>query len=205
MQLCAMPLHGVGTVMTIEAEGGICTLRTAQGERMARQAASCLLAPQEGDRVWFAGDLEQGLYVTAVLERADPASEARLRLPAQASLEVAAGTLSLRAEALHLVGHRQLTVQAEAAALCVGKLSGVGREAVWSFGRVKLIADLVESFAERLIQFSRWSQRTVDGIDQLRASQIDYRAEQTLQLQAENLVANASKLVKADGDQIHLG
>jgi hypothetical protein len=205
MQLCAMPLHGIGTVTAIGADDGSHVLRTAQGERLARLAASCLLVPQEGDRVWFAGDLEQGLYVTAVLERADPESAARIRLPAQGSIEVAAGALSLRADALHLVGREQVTVQAEAAALCVGKLTGVGREATWSFGRVKLIAELVESFAERLIQFSRWSQRTVEGIDQLRASQIDYRAEQTMQLQAENLVANASKLVKADGDQIHLG
>lgn len=96
-------------------------------------------------------------------------------------------------------------MQADAAALCVGKLTGVGREATWSFGRIKLIGELIESFAERVIQFSRWSQRTVDGIDQVRASQIDYRADQTMQLQAENLVANATKLVKADGDQIHLG
>ncbi|VTU38925.1 DUF3540 domain-containing protein [Variovorax sp. PBL-E5] len=204
MQLCAMPLHGVGTVTAID-HGGLCTLRTAQGEQVARQAASCLLAPQAGDRVWFAGDLEQGLYVTAILERGDPASEARVRLPAHGTLDVAEGALTLRADALHFVGRQQLTVQADAAALCVGKLTGVGREATWSFGRIKLIGELIESFAERVIQFSRWSQRTVHGIDQVRASQIDYRADQTMQLQAENLVANASKLVKADGDQIHLG
>jgi Protein of unknown function (DUF3540) len=39
----------------------------------------------------------------------------------------------------------------------------------------------------------------------VRSGQIDYRAEQLMQLQAQNLVANASNLAKVDGDQIHLG
>ena len=45
----------------------------------------------------------------------------------------------------------------------------------------------------------------VDGLDQVRSTHIDYRADQTLQLQAENLIANATNLVKVDGEQIHLG
>jgi len=63
----------------------------------------------------------------------------------------------------------------------------------------------VESFAERLVQFSRWSQRMVDGPDQVRSRQIDWRAEQAMQLQAQVLIANADKLFKADAEQIHLG
>ena len=45
----------------------------------------------------------------------------------------------------------------------------------------------------------------VDGPDQVRARQMDYRAEQTMQLQAQVMIANADKLFKADSDQIHLG
>ena len=96
-------------------------------------------------------------------------------------------------------------MQADSAALCVGAVTAVGREAAWSFGRVRIVSDLIESFADRLLQFARWSQRTVEGIDQVRSGQIDYRAEQLMQLQAQNLVANASNLAKVDGDQIHLG
>ena len=111
----------------------------------------------------------------------------------------------MRADSLRLHGDKQLSVQADAAVLSVQKVTGVGREAVWSFGRIKVIGDLLESFADRVVQFARWSQRTVDGIDQVRSQHIDYRAEHTLQLQAENLVADAANLVKVDGDQIHLG
>lgn len=203
MQLCAMPLQGVGTVVSVAHERGVCAVRTLQGELGARQAASCFLAPQAGDRVWLAGDLEQGLYVTAILERSE-AAPPRVCLPPGSSLEVAQGALTLHADSLRLAS-RQLSVQADDAALSVQKLTGVGREAVCSFGSIRIVSELLESFAERLLQFSRWSQRTVEGTDQVRAGQIDYRAQQMLQLQADNLLANAANLVKVDGEQIHLG
>jgi len=203
MQLCAAPFHGTGTVMDVEEATARCVVKTLQGELPARRAASCLLAPQPGDRVWLAGDLSEGIFVTAILERGD-AAPARIDLPADSTLQVAGGALNLRAENLHL-GATRLSVQADSAALCVQTLTGIGREATWSFGRVRIIADLLESFADKLLQFSRWSQRTVDGIDQVRSRQIDYRADQTLQLQAGNLIADASNLVKVDGKQIHFG
>ena len=202
LQLCGVPINQAGVVRHIAA-GGLATVVLPQGEIEARQAASCLLAPRAGDRVWLSGDLEQGVYVTAILERAGPGPET-IRLPAGSSIEVPAGALALRAGTLNLQG-TTLAVQADSAALCVGAVTAVGREAAWSFGRVRIVSDLIESFADRLLQFARWSQRTVEGIDQVRSGQIDYRAEQLMQLQAQNLVANASNLAKVDGDQIHLG
>ena len=205
MQLCAEPVQGRATVLAVAHNGPVCmcTVRTRQGDLTARQAASCLLVPRTGDQVWLAGDLEQGIYVAAILERHELVAE-QIRLPAGSSIEATSGALTLRADSLHLAG-AQLTVQVDAAALCAQKVTGVGRDVVWSFGRIKVISELLESFADRLVQFSRWSQRTVDGLDQVRSTHIDYRAEQTLQLQAENLIANASNLVKVDGEQIHLG
>ncbi|RRH89242.1 DUF3540 domain-containing protein [Variovorax beijingensis] len=202
MQLCATPLHGSGTVRAVSASG-LLTVDTANGERIAARAASCLVAPAVGDKVWLCGDLAEGLYVTAVLAHAQAGAQ-RIRLPAGSSIEVTDGALTLRAEALNLQGG-QLALQADSAALCVGSVTGVGREATWSFGRIKIVSDLLESFAERFVQFSRWSLRTVEGIDQVRSRQIDYRADQLMQLQAENLVANAANLAKLDGEQIHLG
>lgn len=180
MQLCAAPMHGVATVTALDAAS--LTVQTAQGALPARQAASCLMVPQVGDRVWLAGDLAHGLYVTAVLERA-AAAGCELRLPADSVMSVPAGTLTVQAPALRVVA----------------------REAIGTFGRMKLVGDLMESFFDKVSQFARWSQRVVDGPDQVRSQHIDWRADRTLQLQAEHLVANGSRLVKADGEQIHLG
>ena len=194
MQQCTAALQGTGTVLASSMGGRLYEVDTPHGRLHARQAASCLLVPQPGDRVWLAGDIDQGLYVLAILERDDSAA-AQLRLPADTSLQ--ATTLKLSAA--------QVAVQAESAVLSAQKVCAVGHEASWSFNRIKVMAELFESFADRVVQFARWSQRTVDGMDQVRSRQIDYRAEQTLQLQAETLVANASKLAKVDGEQIHLG
>lgn len=182
MQLCAAPMHGVATVTGLDAAAAAFIVQTGHGPMTARQAASCLVVPRPGDRVWLAGDLAHGLYVTAVLERA-AATGCELRLPPNSVLSVPAGTLTVQAPALRVVA----------------------REAVGTFGRVKLVGDLLETFFDKVSQFARWSQRVVDGPDQVRSQHIDWRADRTLQLQAEHLVANGSRLVKADGDQIHLG
>lgn len=203
MQLCAAPMHGVGTVLAVDGDGR-CRVATAQGELRVSLAASCLLAPEAGDVVWLAGDFAQGMYVTAVLERGAARASSRVVLPAGAVLESADGAMTLKAQRLTLAGE-QLAVQGKRAAIAIDKVTGVGREVTWSFGRVKLIADMLESFADRVSQFSRWSQRTVAGMDQVRATQVDYRAEQMMQLHAGNLVADAENLVKLDGEQIHMG
>jgi transglutaminase/protease-like cytokinesis protein 3 len=57
----------------------------------------------------------------------------------------------------------------------------------------------------------RWSQkvkrayRKVEQIDELRAQNIDYSADQTMSLHSENALVTAEGLVKVDGEQIHLG
>lgn len=203
VQFCATPMQGIGTVLSVDEASDTCSVEMPQGPLCARRALSCLLAPQAGDRIWFAGDLAQGIYVTAVLERAS-AGPQRICLPPDSRIEASQGSLTLSAESLRFEAV-QLSVRADDAAMSVRKLVGVGREATWSFGSIKVISDLFESFAERVVQFSRWSQRTVDGMDQVRSRQIDYRADQSMQLQAENLIANAGNLVKFDGEQIHLG
>lgn len=173
------------------------------GTRTAMRAVSCLVLPAVGDLVACAAGDKGAAWITAVLFRA---SEAPLTvsLPPGTTIESAGGALVLQADTLHLRA-RALGVEGELAHLNVEQVSGVGRKASWSYGAVKLTADLVESFAERVVQFSRWSQRMVDGPDMVRSRQIDWRAEQTLQLQAQVVIANADKLFKADADQIHLG
>ena len=57
----------------------------------------------------------------------------------------------------------------------------------------------------RLVQRSRHSLRRWRNSDQARCCYMDYRADHTDELRAKNTLITAYKLVKADGDQIHLG
>ncbi len=197
--------HTPGTATVTHADTALdrYVLKANHRVRHAVRARSCLVQPQSGDVVALMEGEEDAIYITAVLER--PSAEPLiLKLPPGTVIHAEGGTLELRADTLALRS-RALSVESEQAHLNVEQVVGVGQRASWSFGAVKLTAELMESFVERLVQFSRWSQRMVDGPDQVRARQIDYRAEQTMQLQAQALIANADKLFKADSDQIHLG
>jgi len=194
---------GTALVTGVDAAAGRYTLDDGRAPCEAVRAASCLVLPAVGDTVACAAGGEGPVWVIAVLRRADDAP-LTVSLPPGTTIDSAGGALVLQADAIHLRA-RALGVEGEQAHLNVEQVSGVGRKASWSYGAVKLTAELVESFAERLVQFSRWSQRMVDGPDQVRSRQIDWRAEQAMQLQAQVLIANADKLFKADAEQIHLG
>lgn len=200
--LCQSPLQGVATVASVDEAVNRYVLECVEGPHQASLAPSCLLRPGAGDKVWWVGNVSEGFFVTAVLERAD--APAIVQLPNQTTLRADRGEIRFQAERLSWSA-RTLLMEADEAALQIGKVAAVTPNVSWTVGVLRLTADLVESFAERLIQFSRWSQRMVDGPDMVRSRQIDYRAEQVMQLQAENLIANAENLFKADGEQIHLG
>lgn len=198
------PWQGIAHVEGIDEEGDFLTVRVGGASRRARRAASCLLAPEPGDTVAGIDDAAQDvIHVIAVLIRAGKTAPT-IGLPPDAVIQSQGGKLEMRADALAFRS-RDFSVEAERACLSADQVTGVGGRASWSFGAVKLTADLVETFAERLLQFSRWSRRLVDGPDQVRSRQIDWRAEHSLQLQSQVIIADAEKLLKADGDQIHLG
>ncbi|CAM5790860.1 DUF3540 domain-containing protein [Ottowia pentelensis] len=196
-------IPGTALVVQTDITNDRYMLRAGNHLRLAARARSCLVQPRVGDVVGCMEMDEGGFYITAVLDR--PGGEPlTLQLPPGTVIQCEAGALELRADTLALHA-RALSVQGDQAHLSVEQVVGVGQRASWSFGVLKLTAELVESFAERLLQFSRWSQRVVDGPDQVRARQMDYRADQIMQLQAQTLIANADTLFKADGQQIHIG
>ncbi len=194
---------GTAVVVRCDEEQGCYALDEGHGVRHAARAVSCLVRPAVGDTVSWVAAGDGAVYLTAVLRR-EGSGPLRVSLPAGTVIESADGTLELRADVLALHS-RALSIQGEQAHVSVEQIHAVGARVSGSFGVVKLTAELMESFAERVWQFSRWSQRVIDGPDQLRSRQMDYRAEQTLQLQAQAVIVNADKLLKADSDQIHLG
>ena len=203
-RVAGRPAQGTARVVRMDADDAHLLLHAGDGLKRAVCAASCMLVPQPGDTVaWLAAGEEGACYVIAVLER-DEGVASTVSLPPDAVIKSKAGKLELQAESLTLRS-RELSVEAERACLSADQVVGVGTRASWSFGVLRVTAELVETFAERLLQFSRWSKRLVDGPDQVRSRQIDWRAEHSMQLQSQVIIADAEKLLKADGDQIHLG
>lgn len=175
-------------------EGGLIIL-SREGERVtACRAVSCLVEPEPGDLVLFGGAASR-LYVLAVLERAGGAP---VCLAVAGDMEIAAGgRLALRSESLD--------VAATTGAVTVGALSLAGGKVSARFGAMTLVADAIESLVTRLMTRAKRSYRFVEESEQLRAADIDYRAEGHLHLRGETSTVQARVLVKMDANQIHMG
>ena len=165
---------------------------------VAERAAGCLLEPQVGDEVLLAAVGDE-LFVLSVLSRADANAPAVVSADGDLQLNAKHGGLSMAARdgiafttgASILMNSARLTLRAVEGSLMVRKL--------------KAMADTVDAAAERVRQRVERSYRYVQTLDQVRAGTIDYKAEAIARVHAEDTIVSADKLVKMDGDQIHVG
>jgi hypothetical protein len=193
-------------------EGSALTLNSASGTFHAERAFSCLIEPEIGDRVLFAGSQAGGLFVLAVLTRE---SDAPPKLAVEGDLHVGlkGGRFVVAAkDGIDLITPEEaaitagsLRVHANEGHLFLDTLSHLGSQVVSEVKKVKLISGIFDSVIDRVSARVKRSYRTVEEIDQLRAEQIDYKAEQNVRIRGKNALVTAEKLVKMDADQIHLG
>jgi hypothetical protein len=197
---------------TVTAAGEQFVVHTEAAVYRASRAASCLLEPSVGDKVLLVTDTEGADYVLAVLERAQ-AQGATLNLPANTEIRAAGGRLNVTArDGINLqspgeIGLQggKLKVEALRGDVTIQDLSLVGDAWRSCVDRVKTVGKTFDSILERCHQRVSRSYRHVDELDQVKARQIDYQAETSLQLHAKYTLMTADELVKVDGEQIHLG
>jgi len=203
--------QGVATVEELREQGFALCVAGAPLERLARRAASCLLAPAPGDEVWFAIEGER-CYVLAVLERAASEQPAQLVLEGDAELTTP-GKLTLRADAgltlrtdARLDTHSdELQVRARLGRVLLDEAQLVART-LWSqVTHSTLVAKVRELLVERLSVHAKTSHRSVEQLDKVEAHTLDYRAEGTAHIGANQTLVKGGDLVKVDGGQIHLG
>jgi hypothetical protein len=177
----------------------------------ARTALSCLVRPESGDQVLvaFAGG---ELWVLAVLHRP---GDAPLRLITERNLEIAAtgGRLTLAARervdiatpGAAAVTAGALALQARSARASIDDVSHVGERLTVHVGKLKLVGQALETLFERVLTRAKRSYRFVEETDQLRSTEIDHRASETLRVSGRNAFVLAEGVVKMDAGQIHMG
>ncbi|MGQ2993566.1 DUF3540 domain-containing protein [Variovorax sp.] len=179
-------LHG--DAFLVEAQAG--------GERwQCPRAASCLLQPSVGDTVLVAGPRRDQAYLIAVITQADPA-QARLAVD---------GVLTLQAGTRLELAAPELDLQARKAQLEVGEMDYRGGEVRITTLIARFVGRTCETVLDRLSVLTRSSFRLTEEVEQVRAGQIDYQAEETLRLHAKNTLVSSKGLVKVDAEQIHMG
>jgi hypothetical protein len=171
--------QSAGVVRAVDGE----RVEVALGSGMtlaAERATSCLVAPEERDRVlvaWCGGEA----YVLAVLRRAEGAP---VRL-------VARGDADLVVDGAFTIASRAFTLSSARATL--------------DLGRVEAIFGTVEAVVERVLQRLKRSYRFVEETDHVRAGTIDVTAEGTMSLHSNDTMMTADRLVKVDAEQVQLG
>ena len=70
---------------------------------------------------------------------------------------------------------------------------------------VKVVAQAIDTSAERVTQRAKRVMRFVEDLDALRAGSVDHAVRELWHLRAQDALLMARKLVKMDGDQIHMG
>jgi hypothetical protein len=177
----------------------------------ARVAFSCLSRPEAGDLVLTTA--ADGMdWIIAVLERH---SEAPAQLWADGDLTIASASAGIALTAAREVsidaGERariaapEIALHAGIARFVLDELLQVGRRLNLYVTKIRSVGEMAETFAEHVLTRAKRGSRFIEGSDQLRAGDIDHRAEGTLQLRAETAFITADTVVRLDAKQIHMG
>jgi len=177
----------------------------------ARIAFGCLIQPEPGDRV-LTGMADGTVWIIAVLDRQ---SDAPPRLWTEGDLGIVSvhGDISLSAGRVVDIGAGagirvaapEIELHAGVARFLLDELLQVGRRISWYVTKLRSVGEIVETFADHVLTRAKRGSRFIEESDQMRAGDIDHRAEGTLQLQAEAAFITADTIVRVDADQIHMG
>lgn len=198
---------GVGDVLAVH--GRECVLEHGMGRLSARRARSCLLAPAKGDRVLFAGDIANGFYVLAILEREDVATEiaveGKLQLRGAACEVRVPGALELRAGSKLSMASSEINVRANRANLALEHLTVLGRRLTVEAESIRSVATKVDRLLGSMRERIQNVYRTVEGLEHVRAGTLDMSATETARVHGRHTLLGADELVKVNGAQVHLG
>ncbi len=201
-------MQEIGEVAAVN--DGRFTISCSESSFHAQRAVSCLVEPQVGDRVLFAGKVSGDLYVLAVLAR--ESNEVVVKVPGDLTLSVGGGRFAVAAHSVDLVSSQQiglastsLEVRAARSKFFLRTAELVADAVVGEATSLKTIVGRLEQVAEQAIERVKRSYRFVSEAEHVRAGSYDLVANDTMRLRGEHAFVQAEKLVKIDGEQIHLG
>jgi len=159
-----------------------------------RRAVSCVIAPQTGDTVLISA-VDNQMWLLAVLERGNN-DATELSVPGD--LRIASqGALSLSSEALN--------VSAAKGDCHISEMTYSGDKISAWVTLSRIVGKRAESVWQTVTQLSHNLFRTTRQTEQVRAGQLDMKAEDYLRMHAHNTVITSKAITKVDSEQIHMG
>lgn len=182
-----------GVVTHCFADGSL-TVESEGRAWLCLRAVSCVIAPQAGDRVLITA-VDNQLWLLAVLER-QSSQAAELSVPGDLHIR-SSGELSLSSEALR--------VAASKGDCHISEMSYSGEKLSAWVSLSRIVGKRAESVWQTVTQISHNLLRTTRNTEQVRAGQLDMKAEDYARLHAKNTVITSTAITKVDSEQIHMG
>lgn len=184
--------------------GGQIVVRAALRDVIAKRAVSCLVEAQPGDLVLLSVEEGGEAFVLAVLSRESP--NTTLEFDGDVHLRSRTGQVTIAAQAgVEILSPAPVGVTTSRLDIRAVETSIVGQALDVAATAVRAELGKAKVTLDTLMQRVRHSFRRVEGLDQVKAKQIDYEAEQNLRLRGENALITGDDLVKLNAEQIHLG
>ena len=193
-------------------EGDHYLVDTQSGVLEAHRAVTCLIEPEERDKVLVCSGVDDRAYVLAILERPEMGNY-EMNVTGDLTISSLEGSVSLSAQdTLRMASAKsvemlspRLNASFKVAEIVFKNLFYAGQAIEATVARIKMVAQVVESVIDRLQQILKNSYRTVEESETLKAGNVHYLVRKLMALRSRYTVITASKDVKIDGKHIHMG
>ena len=180
---------------------------------LASVASSCLLSPRAGDLVVVCKSISSDsqdensplAWIISVLKREDPNSCAVLSVPDVEEVWLQANHLKLVADSRLELGAQTLEVQASRAIYRGNSVQILASTVSVVARKLSRVAQAMHSFAQSISEHSRTKVVVVDDVHSLKAGTQVIESNEAMMLKGEQVIIDAKKTVKIDGDHILMG
>ena len=196
----ALPMHtdisqpeGLHTGTVYLSQGGQLLIQQEAGLICAQCAASCLLEPQNKDKVLVAYTAQGEAWVIAVLHRSE--APATLLLPPDTTL--CADKLHIAAPQLHV---QSINMRLHAKALHMG-----GRVLLQTFENIRNVSRTLSVHAlQKVAKYGNLREK-VTQLAEYTMERVRHNVRTSLRMRSENMDLKAKKIVNVDGEHIKIG
>lgn len=199
-----MPLAQSGRIAHCLPDGSFMVENRERGWH-CRKAASCLIEPEAQDTVLIASDAGGGLWILAVLERAQAEAVAQIRMPGDLRISTPNGALDLHGGSRLALAADDFSLRARQGDCNVDALDFRSEQVSSWVGVGRWMGRCSESLWDQVTQISQHLFRHTRQTEHVRAAQLDYEAENHLQLHANHTILSSRSITKIDSAQIHVG
>lgn len=183
------------------AEEAAFTVRIGARLMAASVAPSCLLRPEEGDRV-LVSHSRRATSIIAVLERGD--GEACLVVEGGTPLRLRGTEIALESSSVSVLASEALRLHAGRATVRAHSLQLVADAMTMAAGAIRTVADSVDAVADRVTEHFVRSFRRVER-EHVEAGDLTSRCTGIHETSGDAVVVVGRRVAKIDGGQIQIG